>query len=572
MLPGTRRERSRPATPGSSGDPGEVDERRPVDARARRAVCARERRPRAVSQDACQPATASAQSATGSRHGWSVRGLIPRIEDAVHPSSTEMTGKTCGLQGRLMRRETAGESARLLGLLRGRHARGGPSLALRARARPAQVRSGRGLLRRGGRECLDPVRDAGALRAARAPASGSAARALHAHAVRQAAHGGRAGACIRAGIARALALAGRRRQGKAAVRRERDLDIRAGVRPVSRPAFRRGEEEKRPRKSPKAVNWLLGGSHSLAIALVAAFLVPASAVGAFALPTNVVGHLAAPFRSAVHDDVNARRRRERSGAGTRRLGAVEWQRLARRCRACLRAGRLRACRQHRRASSRDRQPEFAARRVFRSPRPSACSGKDEATPWWRRLAWPAVSERGRYRRWIAVFHLEPAGNDDEPAPPPPADEEQSPLGDSGDSEQADASAAEEPSGADASQSDPSGDGPAGDSRQPTSLTRALRPRRTLAPMPPASPPRRPTRPAMGTATATGMATATGTATATATATGRATAIRAARRPARARRTTRTTLPPVRATTSGERQEGQREGWQVIHVARRRHHT
>src|SRR3954469_2911507 len=56
-----------------------------------------------------------------------------------------------------------------------------------------------------------------------------------------------------------------------------------------------GEKTKRKRKSPKAVNWLLGGSHSLAIALVAAFLVPASAVGAFALPTNVVGHLAAPF-------------------------------------------------------------------------------------------------------------------------------------------------------------------------------------------------------------------------------------------------------------------------------------
>src|SRR3954470_4723274 len=66
-----------------------------------------------------------------------------------------------------------------------------------------------------------------------------------------------------------------------------------------------GEKTKRKRKSPKAVNWLLGGSHSLAIALVAAFLVPASAVGAFALPTNVVGHLAAPFRSAVVDETAA---------------------------------------------------------------------------------------------------------------------------------------------------------------------------------------------------------------------------------------------------------------------------
>ena len=65
------------------------------------------------------------------------------------------------------------------------------------------------------------------------------------------------------------------------------------------------EEKKRGRKAPKAVNWLLGGSHSLAIALIAAFLVPASAVGAFALPTNVVGHLAAPFRSTVAADDNA---------------------------------------------------------------------------------------------------------------------------------------------------------------------------------------------------------------------------------------------------------------------------
>jgi hypothetical protein len=65
------------------------------------------------------------------------------------------------------------------------------------------------------------------------------------------------------------------------------------------------EKKKRNRKAPKAVNWLLGGSHSLAIALVAAFLVPASAIGAFAVPTNVVGHLAAPFRSAAVDESSA---------------------------------------------------------------------------------------------------------------------------------------------------------------------------------------------------------------------------------------------------------------------------
>jgi outer membrane biosynthesis protein TonB len=69
--------------------------------------------------------------------------------------------------------------------------------------------------------------------------------------------------------------------------------------------FSAAEKKRRDRKKPRGVNWLLGGSHSLAIALVAAFLVPASAVGAFVLPTNVVGHLAAPFRSAVSDDSSA---------------------------------------------------------------------------------------------------------------------------------------------------------------------------------------------------------------------------------------------------------------------------
>src|SRR5919198_1217281 len=70
-------------------------------------------------------------------------------------------------------------------------------------------------------------------------------------------------------------------------------------------APRFSEERKRKRRAPKAVNWLLGGSHTVAIGLVAAFLVPASAVGAFALPANVVGHLATPFRSSVPDDPTA---------------------------------------------------------------------------------------------------------------------------------------------------------------------------------------------------------------------------------------------------------------------------
>src|SRR6266508_4770058 len=63
------------------------------------------------------------------------------------------------------------------------------------------------------------------------------------------------------------------------------------------------DEKTARRKRPKAVNWLLGSSHSLAIALVAAFLVPASAVGAFALPPNVVDRLAAPFRGALSNEL-----------------------------------------------------------------------------------------------------------------------------------------------------------------------------------------------------------------------------------------------------------------------------
>jgi hypothetical protein len=63
------------------------------------------------------------------------------------------------------------------------------------------------------------------------------------------------------------------------------------------------DPKKARRRKPKAVNWLLGSSHSLAIALVAAFLVPASAVGAFALPPSVVDHLAAPFRGALPDEL-----------------------------------------------------------------------------------------------------------------------------------------------------------------------------------------------------------------------------------------------------------------------------
>ena len=66
-------------------------------------------------------------------------------------------------------------------------------------------------------------------------------------------------------------------------------------------------EERNGRKSkkPRAVNWLLGSSHSLAIALVAAFLVPASAVSAFALPPTIVDHLSAPFHGVINDEAVA---------------------------------------------------------------------------------------------------------------------------------------------------------------------------------------------------------------------------------------------------------------------------
>jgi hypothetical protein len=75
------------------------------------------------------------------------------------------------------------------------------------------------------------------------------------------------------------------------------------------------------RKKPKAVNWLLGGSHSVAIALVAAFLVPTSAVGAFALPPSVVDHLSAPFRGALPDEAGDG---GSSHAVTLALGSNSW--------------------------------------------------------------------------------------------------------------------------------------------------------------------------------------------------------------------------------------------------------
>jgi hypothetical protein len=80
-------------------------------------------------------------------------------------------------------------------------------------------------------------------------------------------------------------------------------------------------EQKTPRrKRPKAVNWLLGSSHSVAIALVAAFLVPASAVGAFSLPPSVVDHLAAPFRGALRDELAVPSEHARAVA----LGQSNW--------------------------------------------------------------------------------------------------------------------------------------------------------------------------------------------------------------------------------------------------------
>jgi hypothetical protein len=80
------------------------------------------------------------------------------------------------------------------------------------------------------------------------------------------------------------------------------------------------EEKNGRRKKPKAVNWLLGSSHSLAIGLVAAFLLPTSAVGAFALPPSVVDHLSAPFRGGLTDNSSRAGDAGRSLA----LGASDW--------------------------------------------------------------------------------------------------------------------------------------------------------------------------------------------------------------------------------------------------------
>jgi uncharacterized membrane protein YgcG len=80
------------------------------------------------------------------------------------------------------------------------------------------------------------------------------------------------------------------------------------------------EEKTARRKRPKALNWLLGTSHTVAIAFVAAFLVPASAVGAFALPPNVVNRLAAPFRGALSDELAVPSKHARAVA----LGQSNW--------------------------------------------------------------------------------------------------------------------------------------------------------------------------------------------------------------------------------------------------------
>ena len=86
------------------------------------------------------------------------------------------------------------------------------------------------------------------------------------------------------------------------------------------------QEDKRDRrKKPRAVNWLLGSSHTLAITLVAAFLVPASAVSAFALPPSVVDRLSAPFRGTLTDGPSAQGDRVQTLA----LGVSRWNREVR---------------------------------------------------------------------------------------------------------------------------------------------------------------------------------------------------------------------------------------------------
>jgi hypothetical protein len=151
------------------------------------------------------------------------------------------------------------------------------------------------------------------------------------------------------------------------------------------------EEKKRngERKKPRAVSWLLGSSHSVAIALVAAFLVPASAVGAFALPPTVVGQLAAPFRGALPHELGE----SSDGARALALGQSIWVR-------------------DETAPSHLSHTSRTAHHGFTATLPEADeAGLDSSGE-------TAGAEAGGPRQGLEPPESEPSANEDEPAPAP----------------------------------------------------------------------------------------------------------------------------------------------------------
>src|SRR4051794_20438862 len=274
---------------------------------ARQASASRSQRtPSEVSQEECQPATEDAQSETGSVTGWSLRGRIPRIEEAARFVSRRNDMQDLRSDGTFMRRETPDN----------RHdCPGSYGAGTRVEVHRSRHELERVLQRYGAGEVLFVEADANAsiqfelqgrcVQLALPLPDPQHARFTHTPT-------GKPRGAVAQERAYEQALREHWRSLVVAVRGKLQ-SVESGIstfeQEFDRFLVRHAPDPKqtgsRNRKTPKVVNWLLGGSHSLAIALVAAFLVPASAVGAFALPTNVVGNLAAPFRSAVSDESNA---------------------------------------------------------------------------------------------------------------------------------------------------------------------------------------------------------------------------------------------------------------------------
>src|SRR3954454_4010490 len=270
---------------------------------ARQGWAARSQRtPSEVSQEECQPATEEAQSETGSVTGWSLRGRIPRIEEAARFVSRRNDMQDLRSDGTFMRRETPDNRL---------DCPASYGAGTRVEVHRSRHELERVLERYGAGEVLFVQADASAsiqfeLQGRYVQMALPLPDPQHARFTHTPSGKPRGPAAQERAYEQALrehwrslvvAVRGKLQSVESGISTfEQEFD-RFLVRHAPDPK-QRGS---RNRKTPKVVNWLLGGSHSLAIALVAAFLVPASAVGAFALPTNVVGHLSAPFRSAVAD-------------------------------------------------------------------------------------------------------------------------------------------------------------------------------------------------------------------------------------------------------------------------------